>query len=164
MLKKTKEQLEILAEAEAENWDLEKLQLKLKKYAKLVADMDSIITDCSETLESAAKQEDLEQSKQLKARINDAAANREIFEIKVQAISVRLKQAKHEAAMKLCGDTPMVPKGMDTLTFGIIMDNIFDRTETCLIGDKATEQGKVRVKQIEAVMKANPALKEYVNR
>jgi len=164
MLKKTKEQLEILGEASVAEWDIDKLQLKLKKYAGLVADMDSIISDCLETLESAAKQEDLEQSKQLKNRINDAAANREIFDIKVRTISVRLRQAKHEAAIELCGENPRIPVGMDVVTFGIIVDHIYERTESCLIGDRSTEQGRARIKQIDSVIRANPELKKYIER
>lgn len=164
MLKQTKEQLEILYEAEIADWNIEKLEAKLKKYAKLVSDMDSIILDCSETLETAAKQEDLEQSVQLKKRINDAAANRGIFEIKVKAISVKLMQAKHEAAIELCGEEPKIPVGMDVTTFGIILNHIYEHTETYLIGDVHTAEGKTRTKQVESVIKANPTLKKYMKR
>jgi hypothetical protein len=136
--------------------------LKLKKLAGLVSNCDDIMRDCIENLQTAAKMEDIEESKQLKSRINDAAANKEIFEIKVQVVSLRIKQLKHEKALALCGEKPSLPYGMDPLTFSAIIDCIYEHTENALINDPKSPEGKKMIKQIQSVIKSNPKLKDYV--
>ena len=151
-------------ETEISGFDIEKLNLHLKKQANLVNDCDLIISDCTSTLESAAKQEDIKSSKELKARINDAAANKEIFELKVQVIAVKLKQLKHEEALKLCGDNPKLPYGMDPVTFGHLLDHIYEGTMEVAAGSQNTPEGNKIRKQFKAVIKSNPCLEKYVNR
>lgn len=138
--------------------------MKLKKFAGLVSDCDGIIGDCIENLQTAAKMEDVKLSKELKARINDSSANREIFELKVRVVSFRIRQLKHELAIALCGDQPILPSGMDPITFGALIDYIYDRTESALIGDPKSADGKKMVKLIQAVIKSNPKLKEYIEK
>lgn len=115
-----------------------------------------------ENLQTAAKMEDIKESKELKSRINDASANREIFELKVRIVSMKIRQLKHEEAVKLCGDSPKIPNGIDPVTFGTILDHIYDHTESGLIGDPKSIIGKKIEKQINLVIKANPKLKEYI--
>lgn len=105
--------------------------------------------------------EDIEESKKLKARINDASANREIFEIKARVISARIRTLQHEAALKICGTAPKIPTGMDPLTFSLILDHIYDCTEKTLIGNPKSKEGKTMTAQIAAVKKVNPELKKY---
>jgi hypothetical protein len=105
--------------------------------------------------------EDIEESKKLKARINDASSNKEIFELKARVISARIRTLKHEAAIKICGPAPKIPSGMDTLTFSLIIDHIYEHTEAALVGDTKSAEGKAMLKHIAEVKKINPVLKKY---
>jgi hypothetical protein len=159
--KRTQENIRNVTETEISNYTLERLENYLKSLAKSISDCDLIVRDCMINLETANKMEDIKESKDLKAKINDASANREIFELKAKVVSVKIKQLKHEMAIALCGDKPVLPYGMDPLTFGTIVDSIYEHTEEALIGDPKSTEGKKIAKQIQAVLKANPKLKEY---
>ena len=164
MLKLLQENIRTVTEAEIADFDLEKLNLHLKKFARTVSNCADIIGDCTESLQTAANMEDITESKELKVRIRDASANREIFELKVRVVSLRIRQLKHEAAIALCGDQPILPSGMDPITFGALIDCIYDRTESALIGDPKSADGKKMAKLIQAVIKSNPKLKEYIEK
>lgn len=143
---------------------MDRLQNELKNYATSVQDCDNTIRDCASNLTTAMKTDDIKQSKELKAQLNDASANREIFELKVKVVSQRIQQLRHEAALAICGKNPIVPAGMDPLTFGFILDHIYDGTTAALIGDSKAAEGKKMSNQIKAVLKCNPQLKNYVKK
>lgn len=111
---------------------------------------------------TAAKQEDIEESKQLKARIRDAAGNKEIFEIRTQVIGARLQQLKQERALSLCGPEPKLPYGMDPLTFAQLVRHIYEGTTEVIIGDSNSISGKKIKTQINNIIKCNPTLKKHV--
>ena len=162
--KQTQENIRVVTESEIEGYDIEKLDLKLKKFAKLVSDCDDIISDCTENLQTAAKMDDIKESRELKSKINDASANREIFALKVRVVSLRIMQLKHEMAVALCGKSPVIPYGMDIMTFGMILDHIYNRTESLLIGNSKSPEGRKSASQIALVVKSNPTLKKYIKR
>lgn len=126
-----------------------------------MSECNDIISDCTNALMTAAKQEDIEESKQLKARIRDAAGNKEIFEIRTQVIGARLQQLKQERALSLCGPEPKLPYGMDPITFAQLMRHIYEGTTDVIIGNPNSINGKKIKTQIKNIINSNPCLKKH---
>lgn len=162
-LKKAREHIIQVTENEMDGYDIEKLNAKLRRCIKDVEDCDALIADCMDDLHRAMMMEPKE-SKALKSRMFDASANREIFELKVKVVTAKIRKLKHDEALKLCGNNPTIPSGMDILTFNALLDHIYNHTETAAIGDSTTIDGKKAKHQINMIIKNNPKLKEYANR
>lgn len=161
--KQEEENIRNTTEAEIADYNIEKLEARLKYYSNLVSDMDDLIKDLKENLTSAAKQADIKESKDLKMRIKDAGENRAIFDITARVINAKLQLSKHQEALKLCGENPTIPEYMTPAVFHLIIDHIYEKTEQAFVGDPKSFEGKRKIDLIKKVIKVNPKLKMWVS-